>query len=130
MHVIFGKEKDQLEESDVDIETLKTQYSIVPLDRVRYSDQGEVIQSWCLLSGDNTSTMEEAPHLPRLIELHENMMQNYYRREWKFCEDAAENLKGRFGGELDSFYQHFLNRVRNYIDNEPDANWDGVINNY
>lgn len=130
MHVIFGKEKDQLDESDVDIETLKTQYSIVPLDRVRYSEQGEVIQSWCLLSGDNTSTMEEAPHLPRLIELHENMMQNYYRREWNFCEDAAENLKGRFGGELDSFYQHFLNRVRNYIDNEPDANWDGVINNY
>lgn len=130
MHIIFGKEKVQLDESDVDIETLKTQYSIVPLDRVRYSEQGEVIQSWCLLSGENTSTMEEAPHLPRLIELHENMMQNYYRREWKFCEDAAENLKGRFGGELDSFYQHFLNRVRNYIDNDPDANWDGVINNY
>lgn len=130
MHIIFGKEKVQLDESDVDIDTLKTQYSIVPLDRVRYSEQGEVIQSWCLLSGENTSTMEEAPHLPRLIELHENMMQNYYRREWKFCEDAAENLKGRFGGELDSFYQHFLNRVRNYIDNDPDVNWDGVINNY
>ena len=130
MHIIFGKEKVQLDESDVDIDTLKTQYSIVPLDRVRYSEQGEVIQSWCLLSGENTSTMEEAPHLPRLIELHENMMQNYYRREWKFCEDAAENLKGRFGGELDSFYQHFLNRVRNHIDNDPDANWDGVINNY
>lgn len=130
MHVIFGKEKHQLDESDVDIETLRTQYSIVPLDRVRYSENGEVIQSWCLLSGDNTSTMEEAPHLPRLIELHETMMQKYYSRDWKFCIEAASNLTGRFGGELDSFYEHFLERVENFSATGVEDNWDGVIDNY
>ena len=34
------------------------------------------------------------------------------RKNHKFVKDAIEHLKGQFGGELDSFYQHVEDRIK------------------
>jgi hypothetical protein len=31
----------------------------------------------------------------------------------KLCEDIAEHLMGQFGGELDSFYEEIIKRLKN-----------------
>ena len=48
--------------------------------------------------------------LDRYIELHEGFVKAYKENNYKLCEDIAEHLMGKFGGELDSFYTEILAR--------------------
>jgi len=55
------------------------------------------------------------------------MINNYYNRNWSFCEQALEHLIGHWNGEVDTFYNHFAHRVQFYKDNDPGEDWDGVV---
>ena len=40
-----------------------------------------------------------------LKELHANLIKYYGLKKWDYCEQAIEQLMGKWGGELDTFYQ-------------------------
>ena len=127
MNIIFAKHKEILDHNEVDLDQLREQYSLVPLDKIRIGKNKEVLQSWCLIPADNAKVLDDAPHLPRLIELHETMMQNYYEQQWDYCIESAEKLLGKFGGEVDSFYEIFIERCQQNKTHGVKDNWDGVI---
>jgi hypothetical protein len=70
---------------------------------------GEMFCAWCVLSAEKI--IAELPTLDRYVELHEAFVQAWRDRNYKLLEDLSEHLLGRFGGELDTFYQEILSRI-------------------
>ena len=57
---------------------------------------------------------------------NENLMVQYGMQNWSFCINALQHLKGKWGGEMDSFYADLQLRVEQYQQNPPDADWTPV----
>jgi hypothetical protein len=59
-------------------------------------------------------------------KVHADLVENYRRREWTYCEHAIEGLMGKWNGELDSFYSDLLLRVKSHQQTPPAADWTGI----
>lgn len=51
---------------------------------------------------------DEIPHLLRLRDLHNQLVDSYQKGDREFSVKAVKELYGHFKGELDSFYDHIL----------------------
>jgi hypothetical protein len=59
--------------------------------------------------------------------LHENLIKNLALKNWDFCEQAIEQLMGKWGGELDTFYEDIRSRVNRLKTLTLDDSWTPVI---
>jgi adenylate cyclase len=116
MNIILGEEN---------VKDVGDRYIVLELDTMRFSGSNEAVTAYCLVE---QVPLEEMFVVTNFRELHTNLMKNYRLRNWKFCEDALEHLRGKWRGELDSFYNTLAARVAAYQANDPGADWDGVIN--
>jgi hypothetical protein len=114
MHIILGEEN---------IKEIDQKYTMLELDTLRIS--GEPVTAYCLVE---ELSLDEMFTLDQFRTLHENLIKNYKKRNWKFCEDAVEHLRGKWRGDLDSFYDSMANRVKQYQQQDPGTDWDGIIN--
>ena len=62
-----------------------------------------------------------------LKTLHADLIQSYGRRQWSQCEQAIEQLMGKWGGEVDSFYVDLQSRIKMLKELDLDDNWTPVI---
>ena len=115
MHIIFGNEQ---------VKDLEEKYTVLELDTFRFMPAGTIAKAYAVVE---IIPLDDLPLLSKQKDLHHNLMENYRRRDWNFCEQAIENLAGKFGGELDSFYAELQSRINNYKDNDPGQNWDYAI---
>jgi hypothetical protein len=115
MNIIFdGPEADKLREK----------YTLLELDTFRFVPSGQVHIAFAVIEN---IPIDELFRLSFQKDLHSNLMENYCKGDWNFCEQAIEQLVGAFGGELDSFYAELNNRINNYKDNDPGENWDYML---
>ena len=115
MYIIFGD--DQAQE-------IGKKYTVLELDTVRFAPSGTTATAYAVIENI------PIPDLPKLSfqqDLHKNLMENYRKKDWNFCEQAIENLVGSFGNELDTFYVELQSRINNYKDNDPGEDWDFCI---
>ena len=117
MNIMFASESD--------VAVLKTKYTILELDTLRFPDSNMTQTAWCVISTDNV-TLQDLPVMGQYQELHNNMMRNYKLKNWKYCEDAIEHLLGRWKGDLDSFYNEIANRLTTLKEQDPGPEWDGT----
>lgn len=103
---------------------VRDKYLLLELDTFHFYDIGKDRVAYCLI--ENAPIMEMI-NVNKSLELHENLMKNYRSRNWKYCEDAIEHLQGLWNKELDSFYQHLLDRVKNYKENDPGPDWSPIL---
>lgn len=103
---------------------LDSKYTVLELDTIRYDPDKEPLPAYCVL--DNVSFMEMAT-LESLKNLHANLIANYKKKDWNFCEQAIEHLSGKWNGELDSFYANLNDRIQTFKQVDPGEDWDGVI---
>lgn len=89
-------------------EKLKDQYVILPLDQV--SVDGVEDRAYCVITNDQLP-LDHVVNLQEHIKLHNDFIQQMDADNYSYCIDAIPNLKGLFGGELDSFYDEVLNRI-------------------
>lgn len=113
MHIIFG-------EPDTSI---KERYVVLELDTFRLPDN-ELKTSYCVIE---TLPMLELDRLDAFKKLHSELVHYYKKREWDYCLQVIEGLRGQWSGEVDSFYDNLAGRIEDYKDNPPGADWDGVI---
>lgn len=90
---------------------LASRYTILGLDWFAVEGREEPIRAYCLIEA---VPLTEMPQLAQWQELHEKLMENYVKQNWIYCEQAIEHLKGRWNGELDSFYQNLEVRIREF----------------
>ena len=59
--------------------------------------------------------------------MHEKLIENYKKQNWKFCNDAIQELKGSFKGEMDSFYNALSERILKYMNTTLPEDWSPII---
>lgn len=115
MYIIFGEGQATV---------LRDKYTILELDTVRFVPSNTTATAYAVVEN---IPIQDLPKLSFQTDLHCNLMENYRKRDWNFCDQAVENLVGCFGGELDTFYIEIQNRINNYKDNDPGEDWDFCI---
>lgn len=103
---------------------IREKYIILPLDTFYYAQTDATEVAYCMI--ENTP-IAEMPQIDQWQSLHNKLIENYRQQNWKFCEDAIDHLRGRWGGELDSFYANLSERVERYKTIELDSSWTGII---
>lgn len=115
MNIIFGQ-PDTVKE-------LREKYIVLELDTFRIEGVDQMQTAYCLVE----LSLNELVDGQNFISLHENFVKFYKQRQWKFCEDALEHLKGRWHGQLDEFYESVRKRIEVHKTQELGDDWDGSL---
>lgn len=99
MQIIFGREN---------AEKLREKYTVLDLETVE--KDGVSIEVFCLVSADHLS-LSDLPTLDQWTKLHNEFLEGYKTKQYEYCRQCVEHLMGKFGGELDTFYEEILRRI-------------------
>ena len=114
MNIIFGDAVNQVADT----------HTVLELDTFKLMPSGQFVKTYCVI--DNLP-LAEFPQLEANKKIHHQLIEQYRQQNWEFCRSAVHSLTGCWNGEMDTFYQHLADRVDEYAENSPGANWTGVI---
>jgi adenylate cyclase len=114
MNIIFGE----------NINTLPDNYTILELDSFRLPGELAISTAYCVIEN---IPLHEFITLDDYRKTHNDLLEAYRNRNWEYCTSAIKSLRGRWGGELDSFYQSISDRIEQFQKSPPPDDWDGVI---
>lgn len=98
MQLIFGKENaDQLRE----------RYTVLELETIEVEDKQ--LEVYCVVPAEKIA-LSEITTIEHATKLHNNYVYALKTNNRKLCEDLYVHLYGKFGGELDSFYEETIKR--------------------
>jgi len=113
MNIIFGTEMARQAEE---------RYTVLELDTFNLLPTDKFITAYCLVE---TVPLEEMPAMESLKDLHANLLVEYRKRNWNYCEDAIAHLTGKWHGELNSFYTELYQRIQTLKQQDLPENWTG-----
>lgn len=99
MQIIFNKDA---------VEKLRLNHTVLELET--FNVDGQEVMAYCVVPADKIP-LTEFPLLAAYIELHQSFLDGLRAKNYKLCKDITEHLLGKFGGELDTFYQEVLKRL-------------------
>lgn len=100
MQVIFSRAAaDQLRE----------RYTVLELETFFVGE--DLLETFCVVPAEKMN-LGDLPHLADHIKMHGELIEQVKVKNYKFCADVIEHLMGKFGGELDSFYEIILQRCK------------------
>lgn len=115
MNIILGREN---------IQEAQDKYTVLELDTLLINGSSDPVTAYCLVE---QVPIDQIAGIDQFRDLHNNLIKNYRQQNWKFCEDALEHLRGKWGGELDSFYMELGSRIADLKQQDLDASWTGTI---
>jgi hypothetical protein len=113
MNIIFGDS----------IKDIPDSFTVLELDTFRMVSEGRIATAYCVIEKIPLTDFDK---LDAYKKVHADLVENYRRREWTYCEHAIEGLMGKWNGELDSFYSDLLLRVQAHRQDPPGNDWDGT----
>jgi hypothetical protein len=103
MQVIFSRAAaDQLRE----------RYTVLELET--FSVGEDLLEAFCVVPAEKMN-LGDLPNLDSHIKMHQELIEQLKVKNYQFCIDAIEHLMGKFGGELDSFYEIILERCNENV---------------
>ena len=112
MNIIFGEAAESVTDN----------YTKLELDTIKVA--GKTFTAYCLIE---SISLGDFPMLENNITMHGELMKQYRLRNWDFCLSNIKLLKGRWNGEVDSFYNELESRIEKYKQNPPCHGWDGIV---
>ena len=100
MEIIFGRENAEM---------LRERYTVLDLETVT-DQEGNSMEVFCLIPADKIS-IADLPTLDNWVKLHDDFLKGYHSQQYDYCRQAIEHLMGKFGGEVDTFYDEILRRI-------------------
>jgi hypothetical protein len=95
------------------VEQVKKSHTVLELETFEVPGRGP-ITTYCVVPAEKIGINGFA-HLDKYIELHQAFVQAFFKdQNYKLCRDISEHLIGQFGGELDTYYEEILKRIRNF----------------
>lgn len=94
-------------------ESLRTNQTVLELETFPVGDQ--TITAYCVVPAEKV--FPDITQLENLKELHQAFITEFNKKNYSLCQDIAPELIGRFGGELDSFYEEILNKINALTNN-------------
>jgi hypothetical protein len=108
---------------------LKEKFMLVELDTFQSEPDGDHKKSFAVITKEEIN-IQEVHNIEMYVNLHNNLMKNYRLQNWKFCEDAIDQLRGKFRGEIDSFYTVLAERIEQLKELELSDSWNPHIQQY
>ncbi len=104
MNIIIGSEE---------AEKLREKYTVLPLETMKFKSNPELPQvtTYCLIE---QIPVTEISKTQEYTDLHNKFYENYQKGDLNFCTNALEHLKGKWGGEIDSYYKIMEDRISKY----------------
>ena len=99
MDIIFGREN---------AEKLREKYTVLDLEKLVVEDKE--LEVFCLIPADKIA-IQDLPQLENWTKLHHDFLHGYNTQQWNYCRQCIEHLMGKFGGEVDTFYEEILKRI-------------------
>jgi len=115
MNIIFGTEMAQ---------QAQDRYTVLELDTFCLLPTDQIVTAYCLVE---TVPITEMPAVESLKDLHQNLMAEYRKQNWRYCEDAIAHLTGKWGGELNSFYTELYQRIQGLKQEDLSEDWTGRL---
>ena len=115
MHIIFGDNAPSV---------LSSNYTLLELDTFTIPSKQQTVKAFCVLT---QLPLEEYGVMENHKKIHADLIQQYRAQNWEFCKLAIEVLRGKWGGEVDSFYTDLLQRVQDLQNNPPGADWNWTL---
>ena len=115
MNIIFGDNVADL---------ARKKYTVLELDTFLFEHKDITATAYAVVE---QVPLLEIANLERFTDLHMNLMQEYRKRNWKYCEDAVEHLRGKWSGDLDTFYTELHDRVQTLKTQSLPDDWTGVV---
>lgn len=97
MHIILGQEP---------AEKLRENYTILELET--FVHNGQEIPAFCVV---DQVPLGDLPVLDQHVSMHNSFLTEYKNKNFDKCMELVSQLKGKFNGDLDSFYDELMNRV-------------------
>jgi hypothetical protein len=91
------------------VEKLKKTHTVLELET--FDIKGFMTTVYCVVPVEKIG-LNGFSSLESYKELHTAFIQAYNEKNYKLCEDLSTQLIGAFGGEVDSFYEEILNRIK------------------
>ena len=99
MDIIFGREN---------AERLREKYTVLDLEKLVVEDKE--MEIFCLIPAEKIA-LPDLPQLENWIQLHNDFLHGYQTQQYDYCRQCIEHLTGKFGGEVDTFYEEILKRI-------------------
>ena len=115
MNIIFG---------DNVAELARKKYTVLELDTFMIEGRDQTATAYAVVA---QVPLQELAALDQFKALHENLMTEYRKRNWKYCEDAIEHLRGRWGQVIDTFYTEIYDRIQDLKTQSLPDDWSGFI---
>lgn len=97
MHIIVGDEAAQ---------ALKGNYTVLELET--FDNKDKKVTAYCVVP---EVPIMELPNLEHHKQLHADFIREYNLGNYNYCINAVEHLKGKFNGDLDSFYDIIIEKI-------------------
>jgi hypothetical protein len=104
-------------------EAIGKKYVVLDLDTFSIPD-GSIHTVCCVVENIPITELSETENLKAL---HASLIESYGQRRWNQCEQAIEQLVGKWGGEVDSFYKELQTRIALLKTMTLSDNWTPVI---
>lgn len=91
-------------------EEMSERYTVLELEP--HEVNGQVLETFCVIPGEKIP-MNEMMMLDHWKKLHNDFVQANKDKNSRLCRDLSEYLIGKWGGELDEFYQIVVGRFEN-----------------
>lgn len=99
MQLIFGRDN---------AEKLREKYTVLDLEEVE--KEGVKIEVFCLIPAEKIGIGQIAD-LDNWVKLHNDFLNGYHTQQYDYCIQCMEHLRGKFGGEVDTFYDEIERRI-------------------
>ena len=100
-------------------ELVKDEYFVLELDKIAVKGKKEGVNIYTVLT-------DPAPDWQSAREVHELMLDYYRQCKWDTARRYVEDLRGEFGGQMDHYYDAWLERITEMAGKELPDGWDGT----
>jgi hypothetical protein len=89
-------------------EQLREKYTVLELETVE--KDGVTLEVFCVIPADKLG-IPDLPQLDQWTKLHNEFLKGYHDKQYNYCRQCIDHLRGKFGGEVDTFYDEILRRI-------------------
>ncbi len=106
------------------LNNLNSRFATLPLDRIAVKGKLEAVSIFTLLGDGN---FESSPEFQKLKGVHESMIDAYLAQDWDKAEQLCKDCREIDSGAMAGFYDLYEERIAEYREDSPGADWDGVF---
>ncbi len=114
MNIIFGDNRNFIPDK----------FIVLELDTFYIKEADQQVPTYCVV---DKMPLHELPLVEQWKEIHHNVLTEFKKRNWTYCQNAMIDLRGRWAGELDTFYDELNRRIEQFKTEPPPDDWDGTV---